>query len=132
MAEDAVDDTGVRDKGDDGHAGAASQRVSLEGFPDQPGPGAAGFSGKFGIVPGLGLGSVPVSPRKGSVVLDGPDAFSRMNCVEEPSPSEICGNLDRDPSFRRCFESLEPWRSSFGNEPRGSISDARTPGRPCS
>ena len=54
MAQDAVNDVGVGNKGDDAHAGAAgsaSQRVSLENFPDQTGPGAAGLPGEIGIVP---------------------------------------------------------------------------------
>jgi hypothetical protein len=57
MAQDAVDDAGIGNKGDDAHAGAASQRVSLENFPDQTGPSAAGLPGEIGIVPGRGAGA---------------------------------------------------------------------------
>ncbi len=59
MAQDAVDDAGVGNNGDNPHAGAAgaaSQRVSLENFPDQTGPRAAGLPGEIGIVAGLGRG----------------------------------------------------------------------------
>ena len=61
MARDTVYDAGIGNKRDDAHAGAAgaaSQRVSLENFPDQTGPGAAGLPGEIGIVAGFGRGSV--------------------------------------------------------------------------
>ena len=57
MAQDAVDDAGIGNKGDDAHAGAAgaaSQRVGLEYFPGQTSPRAAGLPREIGIVPGLG------------------------------------------------------------------------------
>jgi len=66
MAQDAVDDARVDNKGDDAHwgaAGAASQRVSLEKFPDQARPRAPRLPGEIGIVPiagcfgGLGAGA---------------------------------------------------------------------------
>jgi hypothetical protein len=58
VSQDAVDDAGVGNKGDDAHAGAAgaSQRISFEDFPDQAGPSAAGLPGEVGIVPGLDRG----------------------------------------------------------------------------
>ena len=57
MAQDAVHDTGIGNKGEDAHAGAAgaaSQRVGLENFPDQTSPRAAGLAGEIGIVPLVG------------------------------------------------------------------------------
>ena len=54
VAQDAVDDARVGNKGDDAHAGAAgsaSQGVSLEDFPDQTGPRAGSLPGEIGIVP---------------------------------------------------------------------------------
>jgi len=54
VPQDAVDDVKIGNKGDSAHAraaGAASQGVSLEDFPDQTGPRAAGLPGEIGIVP---------------------------------------------------------------------------------
>ena len=59
VAQDAVDDAGVGNKGHDAHAGAAGahQGVGFEDLPDQAGPSAAGLAGEIGIVLGLGRGS---------------------------------------------------------------------------
>ncbi len=52
MPQDAVDDTGIGNKGDDAHAAAARAKegVGLKYFTDQPGPRAAGFAGSIPIV----------------------------------------------------------------------------------
>ena len=53
MPQDAVDDAGIRNKGDDAHASAAGakQRIRLEDLFNQPSPRAAGFPGAIRIVP---------------------------------------------------------------------------------
>jgi len=55
MSQDAADDAGICNKGDDAHAAAARapQRVRLEDFLNQPSPCAAGLPGGIRIV-GLG------------------------------------------------------------------------------
>jgi hypothetical protein len=52
MAQDAIDDPRLCNKGNDLHAGAtgANQRVHFEDFPEQARPGASGFPGEVGIV----------------------------------------------------------------------------------
>jgi len=52
MPQDAADDAGIRNKGDDAHASAAGakQRIRLEDLFNQPRPRAAGFSGAIRIV----------------------------------------------------------------------------------
>ena len=53
MPQDAVDDAGICNKGDDAHAAAAGaqQRIRFEDFLNQPSPRAAGFPGAIRIVP---------------------------------------------------------------------------------
>jgi hypothetical protein len=53
MAQNAVDDARVGNKGDDAHpeAARAQQRIGLENLPDQPRPRAARFPGTIRILP---------------------------------------------------------------------------------
>ena len=53
MPQDAVDDAGIHNKGDDAHASAAGakQRIRLEDLFNQLSPRAAGFPGAIRIVP---------------------------------------------------------------------------------
>lgn len=52
MAQNAVDDPRIRNKGDDLHAGTTGveQWVHFEDFPEQARPGAPGFPGEVAIV----------------------------------------------------------------------------------
>ena len=99
MAHDTVDDARVGNNRDDAHAGAAgaaSQRVSLENFPDQSSPGAAGLPGEVGIVPPLGRGSA----GRGAVGLSvGADdsAPVRIGAVEALTVASRVGNMRGDP-----------------------------------
>jgi hypothetical protein len=52
MTQDAIDDPGICNKGNDPHAGAAfaDQRVNLKDLSEQARTGAPGFLGEIGIV----------------------------------------------------------------------------------
>jgi len=65
VAQDAIDNARLCNKGDDAHAGAAGakQGIDLEDLPDQARPRAAGLPGEVGIVPilvgiSVGIGRV--------------------------------------------------------------------------
>ncbi len=67
VAQDAVNHAGIRNKGDNPHAAAAraQERVSLEDFPYQTSPCAAGLPREIGIVPVLGCwGSLAAAPLR--------------------------------------------------------------------
>jgi hypothetical protein len=51
MTQDAIDDPGICNKGNDPHAGVAltDQRGNLKDFSEQARPGAPGFPGEIGI-----------------------------------------------------------------------------------
>jgi hypothetical protein len=53
MLQDAIDNAGICNKGNDAHAAAATTQegIRLEDFLNQPGPRAAGFPGVIRIVP---------------------------------------------------------------------------------
>jgi hypothetical protein len=59
VAQDAVDDARVGNKGDDAHAGAAGagQGISFEDSPDQAGPSAAGLAEKSELSRASGAGA---------------------------------------------------------------------------
>jgi len=69
VAQDAVDDARICNKGDDAHARAAGaeQRVDFEDFSEQTRPGAACFPGEVGIV----LLGAYVCRRSGAVAMGG-------------------------------------------------------------
>jgi hypothetical protein len=52
MTQDAIDDPGICNKGNDPHAGTAfaDQRVNLKDLSEQARPGAPGFPRRVGIV----------------------------------------------------------------------------------
>lgn len=99
MAQDEVDDARVGNQRDDAHAGAAgsaSQGVSLEDFPDQSSPGAAGLPGEAGIVPRLGRGSAGNGAVGLSVGADD-SAPIRVGAVEALAVASRVGNMRADP-----------------------------------
>jgi len=123
MAQDAVDDARIGNKRDDAHAGAAgsaSQGVSLEDFPDQSSPGAAGLPGEAGIVPRLGRGSAGNGAVGLSVGADD-SAPIRVGAVEALAVASRVGNMRADPvnpipgdpaprAWRRCAgPAAYPW-----------------------
>ncbi len=127
MAQDAVNDVGVGNKGDDAHAGAAgsaSQRVSLENFPDQTGPGAAGLPGEIGIVPlaggdaGIGVfGSRRLAQDSAPVGIGAVESLavasrpaSSLHSISRPD----CARIFRTRDSRRSTGRVQPWRTIAG------------------
>ena len=80
VSQDAVDDAGVGNKGEDAHAGAAGagQGIRFEDFPNQAGPSAAGLPGEVGIVASLGRGSA------------GAGAVGLLALADDSAPVGVC------------------------------------------